>query len=43
MIHHREFRSVDEIKPYMFEPMPNENTTESDSSGSDRYRQYSCK
>ena len=26
--------SADEIKPYMFEPMPNENTANSDSLGS---------
>ena len=32
---HNEFQSVDEIKPYMFEPMPNENATDIDSSGSD--------
>ena len=28
-------KSADEIKPYMFEPLPNENTAESGSSGSD--------
>ena len=28
-------KTADEIKPYMFEPMPNENTVESGSSGSD--------
>ena len=28
-----EFQSVNEIKPYMFEPMPNENATDIDSWG----------
>ena len=28
-------KTADEIKSYMFEPMPNENTAESGSSGSD--------
>ena len=32
---HSEFQSVDEIKPYMFEPMSNENATDIDSSESD--------
>ena len=35
MNNHSEFQSVDEIKPYMFEPMPNESATNIDSSGSD--------